>query len=232
MGNTGVVVRLLAMVLTFACLSAQAAAEPLGDIESERYGELEKGKSSFKETWVLPGADLSKYSKVYLWEALFEYRDVGDPDRYRSTLSRSSRTTFGIPEEARTEFEQVVGESFLKEMEKGKQFEIVQQIEPNTLILRGGLLDIVSYVPPETVGRTDVYLANIGEATLVIELLDGDTGTVLAMVSERRKIQPPGGGQIDRFTLPSNRVTISADVRGWAQSAASKLRRELDEGMK
>ncbi|MGE0623887.1 MAG: hypothetical protein AB7I04_22300 [Pseudomonadales bacterium] len=220
---------LAAAALAWVPASAQ---EALGDIESERYGELEKGKSAFKETWVLPGADLSKYRNLYLWEAIFEYRDVGDPDRYRSTLSRSSRTTFGIAEEARTEFEKVVGESFLKEIEKGRQYQIVEKIEPNTLILRGGLLDIVSFVPPETVGRSDVYLSNIGEATLVIELLDGDTGTVLAMVSERRKIQPPGGGQIDRFTMPSTSVTISSDVRRWAQSAAAKLRRELEAGMK
>lgn len=221
----------VAASLCLSCLPVQGE-EALGDIESERYGELEEGKSAFRETWVLPGADLSKYSNVYLWEAVFEYRDVGDPDRYRSTLSRSSRTTFGIPDDARAEFEKIVGEAFMKEIHKGKQFRIVDRIEPNTLILRGGLLDIVSYVPPESVGRTDVYLANIGEATLVVELLDGDTGTVLAMVSERRKIQPPGGGQIDRFTMPSNKVTISADVRRWAQSAAAKLRRELDKSMK
>lgn len=223
----------LSLLALWRPLLAQGAApETLGDIESERYSELEKGKSAFRETWVLPGADLSKYSSIYLWEAVFEYRDVGDPDRYRSALSRSSRTTFGIPDAARVEFEKVVGEAFLKEIHKGKQFRIADKLEPNTLILRGGLLDIISYVPPESVGRTDVYLANIGEATLVIELLDGDTGTVLGMVSERRKIQPPGGGQIDRFTMPSNKVTISADVRRWAQNAASKLRRELDQAMK
>jgi len=221
-------------LLTAALLTGlQARAqETLGDMDSGRYSELEKGKSAFKETWVLPGVDLSKYSNLYLWEGIFEYRDVGDPDRYRNVLSRGSRTTFGIPEEARTEFEKIVGEAFMKEIHKGKQFRIVDKLEPHTLILRGGLLDIISYVPPESVSRTDVYLSNIGEATMVIELLDGDTGTVLAMVSERRKIQPPGGGQIDRYTMPSNRVTISADVKRWAQSAAAKLRRELDKSMK
>ena len=38
----------------------------------------------------------------------------------------------------------------------------------DTLILRGGLLDIISRVPPEFVGRSEVYLASIGEATFVV----------------------------------------------------------------
>lgn len=225
----------VASALTFsvATFSAQAAEkEGLGDTESERYSELEKGRSAYKETWVLPGADLKEYSRVYVWDAQFEYRDVGEPKKYRSTMSRSSRTLFGITEEGRAEFEKVVGESFLKELEKGKRFELVDEIGPDTLILRGGLLDVVSNVPPESVGRTDVYLSTIGEATLVIEVLDAESGTMLAMVSERRKITPPGGGQIDQFSMPANRVTITSDIRRWAGSSASKLRKELDKALK
>lgn len=221
------------MVALFASIYASGAEpEPIGDMESERYQELEKGRSAYKETWVLPGTDLQGYSKVYVWDAQFEYRDVGDPKRYRNTMSRSGRSQFGITEEDRADFEKTVSEAFMQELAKGKRFEIVEDIGPDTLILRGGLLDVISYVPPESVGRTDVYLANVGEATLVIELLDAESGTVLAVVSERRKITPPGGGQIDEFTQRANRVTITADVRRWASSAAAKLRKELDKAMK
>lgn len=38
-------------------------------------------------------------------------------------------------------------------------------------------------LPPEFVGRSEVYLANVGEATLVMEFLDGKTGEVLARIS-------------------------------------------------
>ena len=229
----------LSVLLVGLLFGLPAAAEQapvsdgaIGDPESERYQELEKGRSAYKETWVLPGADLTGYSKVYLWDAQFEYRDVGDPKKYRTTMSRSSRTKFGVSEADRAKFEETVSESFNQELARGKRFEIVDEIGPNTLILRGALLDVISYVPPESVGRTDVYLANIGEATVVIEVLDADSGTVLAVVSERRKITPPGGGQIDQFTQRANNVTITADVRRWASSAASKLRKELDKAMK
>ena len=210
---------------------AQEPAEDIGDPDSARYSELEKTRGAFKETYVLPGASLEGYSKIYLWDAQFEYRDVGEVRAYRSTYQRSSKTEFPVSEEGAAEFEAVVSEAFAKELEKGKRFEVVDTIGPDTIILRGALLDIVSRVPPESVGRSDVYLANIGEATLVIEVIDAETGTLLAMVSERKKIQPPGGGQIDRFSQPANRVTIAADVRRWATSAASQLRRGLDKAM-
>ncbi len=211
---------------------AQQATDDIGDPDSPRYSELEKARGNFQNTYVLPGASLDGYSKVYLWDAQFEYREVGDVPSNRSSFQRSSRTEFPVSEEGAAEFEAVVSEAFDKELEKGRSFELVDEIGPDTIILRGALLDIVSRVPPETIGRTDVYLANIGEATLVIEVIDAETGTLLAMVSDRKKIQQPGGGQIDQFTQRANRVTINAEVRRWATNAASQLRRELDKAMK
>jgi hypothetical protein len=87
-------------------------------------------------------------------------------------------------------------------------------------------------VPPDTMGRSDIYLSTIGEATLVIEAIDAVTGRTVAIVSERRAIQPPGGGQLDRFSTPANRVTIMSDIKRWARRQASKLRKELDKTAK
>lgn len=218
--------------LTLASSGAIRAQEGLGDPQSERYSELEKTKSSFRDSWVLPGTDFNRYDKIYFWEGVFEYRDVGPATRTTSYYSRSNKTEFPISEEGRRDFEQIVGETFSKEMQRGKHFRVADKVGPNTLIIRGGLLDIVSNVPPETTGRVDTYLANIGEATLVVELIDAETGTVLAMVSERRKITNPSGGRIDEFTMRSNRTTVIADIRRWATSLASRLRSALDKAMK
>ena len=98
------------------------------------------------------------------------------------------------------------------------------------MIMRGAVVDIISRVPPEFVGRSEVYLATVGEATLVLEFLDGKTGEVLAKVSERGRIGSRND-RIDRFSMPTNRATITADVRRWANSAATRLRKELDSAM-
>lgn len=220
---------LIATAIAIAPVSAQENnpdERELGNTEG-----LEKSKSGFRETWVNPDADFNKYSKIYLWGAIFEYRDVGPAQANRSSFNRSNKREFGIAPEDRVAFEETVSEIFLKELQKLKSLEITQQIGPDTMILRGGFLDIVSKVPPESVGRVDVYMTTFGEATFIVELMDAETGDVIAVASERRKIEQPGR-QIDQFTMRTTSVTVQAEVRRWAQRAAAKLRSEIDKGMK
>jgi hypothetical protein len=198
--------------------------------ELDQHADLEKGKSAFKETWIHPDADFTQYNKLYLWEAEFEYRDVGPAQSTSSTRMSTRKREFGISDADRQKFEEVVSEAFVKGVQKTKKFELVDEIEPDTLIMRGAALDIISLVPPQSTGRSDVYLSNIGEATLVLELIDADTGDVLGLVSERRKIQS-GNGQMDMMTMPTSSVTVIAEVRRWAQRAGSKLASELDKAI-
>ena len=193
--------------------------------------DMVEGKSSFKETWVHPDADFSKYSKIHLWESHFEYRDVGPARKSRSTMMSTRNREFGISEEDRSAFQQVVSEVFREELEKGKNYEITDDVGEGVLLLRGAMLDIISLVPPQSTGRSDIYLSSVGEATLVVEAIDAVTGKTLAIVSERRAIEPPGG-QIDSFSMPANRMTIMIDIKRWARRQASKLRKELDKSAK
>ncbi len=64
----------------------------------------------------------------------------------------------------------------------------------------------------------------------MLEFLDGPSGIVVARVSERRKIEPPGG-RIDTFTMQANSVTVWAEVRRWAGNAARRLRGMLDSSL-
>lgn len=187
--------------------------------------ELEKVKRArFRETYVNTGIDFSNYDKLYLGDAFFDYRDVGPAQRSRSYLS-STRSEFGISGADRETFETIADEAFMKEIVKGEHFTITDTIDEKTIIMRGAVVDIVSRVPPEFVGRSEIYLASVGEATLVLEFLDGRTGEVLARVAERGVI---GRNRIDMFSMPANSVTVRADVSRWAANAARKLRRELD----
>jgi hypothetical protein len=195
----------------------------------ERYAELEQEKSGFKETWVAPGADFTKYSKLYIWKAEFQFRDVGPARRSRSTMLSTRKSEFGISEKDREEFQRIVREAFLDEIQKAKNFELVEDLDRNTLVMRGAVLDIISRVPPETVGRSEIYLQSIGEATLVMELIDAGTGEVVALVAERRHLQRSGSSGIG--SMPTNTVTIVADLRGWARRAARVLRTELDDAI-
>ena len=196
----------------------------LGTVEGGE--DLEKVKGKFRETYVNVDTDFTAYDKLYLGDAYFDYRDVGSSPRYRSTMYNPSTSAyFGIEEKEQEKFEQIADEAFTKELEKSKHFTIVDELGPGTILMRGAVVDIVSRVPPEFIGRSEIYLASVGEATLILELLDGQTGEVLARVAERRSI---GRGQIDMATMPTNSVSVWSDVRRWASSSARRLRSELE----
>lgn len=218
----------LVLSLLFVASQINAQEESLSIVEGQP--DLEKVKrAKFRETFVNTGADFSRYNKLYLGDAFFDYRDVGSSQRSRSSFSgTSSKSVFGISENEREKFEKIVDEAFTKELSKAKNFVIVDELDENTIIMRGAAMDIVSRVPPEFTGRSEVYLATVGEATLVLEFLDGTTGEVLARVAERKAM---GRGQIDMATMPANSVTVWAEVRRWASSAAKRLRSELDSAM-
>lgn len=202
---------------------------------SDRYAELVEERGEFQRTYVLPGVDPAKYNKVFFWDGQFEYRDVGPARRTRSSIMMgSSKQFFGIAEEDRRRFEEIVGEAFRKEIVRAKQFEIIENIEDvdaNTLIARGALLDIVSRVPPEMIGRSDVYLASVGEATFVLELIDADNGYVVALVAERRGIETLNA-RTGYVTVPANSASIMGDIRRWSSGLARRLRDALDDAIK
>ncbi len=219
------------LVISMVCLTSAYAQEgDEADPAEERYGHLEKGKSGFKETWVNPNTDWTKYNSLYLWEAEFQYRDVGPARRTRTTMMNTRQREFGISDADRLKFQEVVEEAFVKEIQRAKNFTVSDELGPNALIMRGAVLDIISKVPPETIGRSEIYLANIGEATLMVELIDASDGEVVAVVAERRAMQS-GTGRIDEFSMPTSRVTVIAEVRRWAKRAARKLREELDKAI-
>ena len=218
---------MIALVIVIAGLgSGWLHAASLQEVEGA--ADLEKvERTRFRETYVNTAADFTTYNKLYLGDAYFDYRDVGPARRYRSFGGSSSKTAFGITESDRKRFEDMVDKAFTKELSKAKRFEIVDTLGPGTIYMRGALVDIVSRVPSEFVGMSEVYLASVGEATLVMELLDGQTGEVLARIAERGRIGHRSGGS----AMPANSVTINADVKRWAAQAARNLRKELEDAM-
>lgn len=221
--------QILLLLLASGPALAQYEA-PSDEVIEERYGHLEKGKSGFRETWVNPDTDWTRFDKLYLWDAEFQYRDVGPARRTRGTMLNTRQREFGISDEDRIKFEEVISEVFIAELQKAKKFTVVDELGPNTLIMRGAVLDIISKVPPESVGMVDVYLASMGEATLVLELIDASDGEVAAIVAERRAFEP-AGRMIDSTTPRVSTATVLAEVRRWARRAANKLRTELDKAI-
>jgi len=213
--------------------AAGAEAQEEKSQGSDRYSELVEVDGAYQETFVMPGVNFGDFNKVFLWEAQFEYRDVGPARKTRSTMLHTHKREFGISEDDRRKFEEIVGEAFDKEISKAKQFTIVENIDDidsATLILRGALIDIISQVPPEMVGRSDVYLSSVGAATFVMEFIDARTGSVVALVAERRGIETLNART--GAMVPANSASVMGDLRRWSGDLARRLRTRLDKAIK
>ncbi len=220
----------LIAVMIFAAGIA-VAQETVDGKEVTGNDELVKKKSSqFQELWVNPEADISKYSKLYLWNSVFQFRDVSDKNVNQTSvaLARGYQDHFAVSEDDQKKFETLVNDVLLKGLERTKQFEIVDTIGPGTLIVRASILDIVSNVPPNAARLSNVHLSSMGEATFVWELIDAETGVIQARSADRRYIQPPAAMNTVN-AAPTNAATTWNYVELWANDQALTLRRVLDK---
>ncbi len=73
------------------------------------------------------------------------------------------------------------------------------------------------------IGRGEIYLSSVGEATLVVEGIDSMSGEVVFRAVDRRSIEPAGNTMI-----AANTVTTWSEVRRWARRYATILREGLE----
>ncbi len=150
-----------------------------------------------------------------------EYRPGGESGR--TWTARSSGGPYEVTEAQKQRLQEIAAEKFLEELAKSEYFEIVTAPGPDVLLIRGALLDVVSYVPPDTAaGRVDVYLSRVGEATLVLEIRDSITEAILARSVDRRAAESAFGMQ------ESNRVMNTAELRRLFGTWGRMLREALD----
>lgn len=175
----------------------------------------------FAGAWVDPDVDLKRYTKIIPGGAEFEFRSVQKMSA--SQARRTNEREFWISDSNRQRLVDTVTEVFEEELQRSKYFTVTDEPGPDALIIVGGLHDIVSQVPPEDVGRSEVWIRSVGEATLVIELRDSLSNEVVYRAVERRAAENVGNQMIR-----ANTATTWAEVRRWARRWAVRLREGLD----
>lgn len=176
--------------------------------------------------WARTDIDLTSYRKVMLANIGIEYREVSGPYSGRAgtstSMSRRNQSEFQLHPDTRALFEEEISAAFREELAASEVFEIVEEEGPDVLLVRGGLLDVVSRVPPETVGRSSIWIDSVGEATLFLEIRNAESHSIYARAVDRRAAQ--SGGTMSE----SNRVTNRAEVRRLGRRWGSMLRSGLD----
>ena len=192
------------------------------DAEHTFDGLVRIDNSRFSNAWIDPDVDLSQYDKIMAGGAEFEFRAV-KKSTSSTTMRRANESEFWISDNNRQELIEIVSEAFRKELQKSEHFTMADAPGPDVLVIVGGLHDIVSRVPPDMVGRGDIYLSSVGEATLVLEARDSLSGETIYRAVDRRAAERAGGQM-----MLSNTVTTKSEVRRLAQRWAARLREGLD----
>ena len=213
---------LTAAVLIAGCAGGEPRIQQGPDAETTFDGLVRIDNAAFRDAWIDPDVELKGYNKVILGLAAFEFRAVKKTPEF-SSIRTDNRREYYISDKDREKLVELVTEVFADELGKSKNFTVVTEPAADTLIIVGMLHDIVSRVPPRLIGTGEIYLASVGEATLILEARDSLSGETIYRAVERRAIERPG---LDAIEVTP--VTTWAEVRRWARRWATRLREGLD----
>jgi hypothetical protein len=210
------------IALSTGCSTAPPSIQEGPDAEVSFDGLHVVDNAQADIAWARPDFDISQYTKIMLVGAGIEY--TKETNKGRTTAQRNRGGPYFIDDATRARFEKEVAKTFSEEMAKIEKFTIVDEAGPDVLMVWGGLLDVTSYVPPDNLsGRSDVYISQVGAATLVLELRDSESNTILARSVDRRAAERQGGSM-----MLSNSVTNAAEARRLIRFWAIRLREGLD----
>lgn len=212
---------LASIALVAGCAQAPSLQQgPDAELTYDGLVRIDNGR--FRDSWADPDVDFSQYDQIMVGDAVFEFRAV-KKSTSASFTRRTNESEFWISDASKEKLIGTVTEVFSDELNKSKSFTKADAAGPNVLIIVGGLHDIVSRVPPDQVGRGDIYLASVGEATLVLEARDSLSGETIYRALDRRSAEQVGGQM-----SVSNTVTNMSEVRRMARRWATRLREGLD----
>jgi hypothetical protein len=192
------------------------------DAEVTHDGLVRVQKSVVDAAWVKPTLDLTQYKKLMVVSQGVSFRKLEPVSDFQAR----NESQFPVQEENKERLSRELKTAFEAELGKLERYELVNAPGPDVLLLVGAVIDVVSNIPPDIdsarFGRGGVYLTSVGDATLVIELRDSESGEILARAADRRAAESP-------FAFEVNNVTAWSEVRRLASYWASLLRRRLEE---
>ncbi len=201
---------LTAVMLSFLAVTVNAADKPPGNWD----GLVEVNSKRLDLAYLAPGADFRSYTKVMVDPTQVAFhKDWMKNMNNRRDVSRkvTEEHAKDIIDAARTNFADVFTEVFEK-----AGYTVVTAPGDDVLRISPGVANLYINAPDlMSAGRSQTYSANAGEATMILELRDSQTGALLGRVVDRRETRDAIGMQ------PANRVTNTNDFRALFKTWAS-----------
>lgn len=172
--------------------------------------------------YLKPGADFSQYQRVGILDCEVDFEKDWQKDYNQSQVGLDGRVTDEDVERMKTALAAECKKVFADELQKNGGYGLVDVVAPDVLLLRPGLLNVEVNAPDVmTTGFDATIVRSAGQMTLVLELWDPDTKTILARVMDAQEDR-------EGFAQRANRVTNKAAADEILRRWADELRKHLD----
>ena len=200
----------LAPFIVVATLGTAAAA----DLPESWDGLVEVKPKKMDAAYLMPGADFRPYTRVMIDPTQVAFRKdwMKSVNEDRRELSRriTQEDADRILAAARSNFDDIFAEAFTK-----AGYPVVTTPGPDVLRVSTAVLNLYVNAPDlPSPGRSVSFTTEAGEATLVIEVRDSQTGALMGRVLDRRETRGTAGMQMS--TNVSNVSEFRALFKQWA----------------
>jgi hypothetical protein len=198
---------------------AVAAAAPVAGSAPPADSLKLVSSSQLQRLYLAPGADLSHITGVILDPAEVAFRDDWVRDFNRTRRGASGRLTDSRAEAIRNDAITGVGDVFANAF-RNAGYQIVQAPGPGVLRIRLHIINLAITAPDVRTGRGQVWSRDVGEAMLVLDVLDSRSNALLARALDRRIIS---SSQVSLRNSVTNRSDFRRMFESWASSAVDDL---------
>jgi hypothetical protein len=164
-----------------------------------------------------PDVDVSVYGKILIGAPMVEFSKNWNPRNYGTyglSAAQLKKIRVDLADLAKDTFAKVLGEG---------GYEVVTEAGDGVLEITPHIVNLYINAPDTmTAGRSQTYAMDAGSMTLVLQVSDSVTATLLAVVYDQKR--GSGTGRMQWATSVSNRAAASRILTGWAE----QLKRELD----
>lgn len=216
--NNNLVVALLAAILVSNVYATNEQAIPPEGLNVMETVHLDKA-------WVNPDFSAADYKHLAIDWVDFEYRPAKNSFMQ---MRRSGSQNYELSDKAKMRLTEETHEIFKKELQKGRNFSLVdlKEADQDTIIVRLVLRDIVNKVPDihQNQGNSILLMRYLGTMTLDIEFLDGNNQALLFKGFVREEIEAQGND----LEL-TNSVTAQQHSRKQIKRWAIGLKKNIDD---
>lgn len=164
-------------------------------------------KARFDVVYRRPGVDFGVYSKIMLDPVEVAFKKQWTQD-FRQ-VSKSDR------ERIRSELAKEFHEIFVEELGQKGGYQIVDAPGPDVLRVTAGILELYINAPDTmSASSSRTYAISTGEATLVAEARDSESGSVIARAADRERARE--SMTMQWITRSQNRADARAMLKKWA----------------